>query len=66
MVLCVGLVKALRVNKSKSIQARIHRSRAVGLIWHQSIIAITHPAIHLHTQRDSYLTVTEALFKTII
>lgn len=50
VVLCVGLVKALRVNEAKSIQARVHRSRTVGLIWHQSIVTVTHSAVHLQTQ----------------
>lgn len=52
MVLCVGLIEALRVNEPQPIQARVHRSRAVGLIRHQSVVAITHPAIHLQTQRN--------------
>lgn len=47
VVLCVWLVEALWVNEAQSIQTWIQRSRAVGLIWHQSVVPITHPAIHL-------------------
>lgn len=52
VVLCVGLVEAFRVDEAQSLQARVHRSRAVGLIRHQSVITVTHPAIHLQTQRN--------------
>lgn len=58
MVLCVGLVKALRVDETQSIQTRVHGSRAVGLIRHQSIIAVAHPAISLDRQRNINLTYT--------
>lgn len=47
VVLCVWLVEALWVNEAQSVQTWIQRSRAVGLIWHQSVVPITHPAIHL-------------------
>ena len=49
VVLCVWLVEALRVDEAKSIQARVHWSRAVGLIRHQGIVTITHPTVHLQT-----------------
>lgn len=58
MVLCVGLVEALWMNEAQSVQARILWSRAVSLIWHQSIITITDPDIHLRKQRHSNYTVT--------
>lgn len=58
VVLCVGLVEAFRVDEAQSIQARVHRSRAVGLIRHQSIVTVTHPAIHLQTQRNINLDVS--------
>lgn len=58
MVLCVGLVEALRVDEAQSVQARVHRSRTVGLIWHQSIITITHPTIHLQTQSNINLDIS--------
>lgn len=48
VVLSVGLVEALRVNEADPVQVRVHRRRAVCLIWHQSVVAVTHPAIHLH------------------
>lgn len=52
MVLSVWLVEALWVNEAQSVQAGFHWSRAVGLIWHQRVVAIAHPAIHLQTHRD--------------
>lgn len=52
MVLCVGLVEALWVDKAESVQASVDRSRAVGLIRHQSVVTVTHPAIHLQTQNS--------------
>lgn len=52
MVLSVWLVEALRVNEAQSVQAGFHRSRTVGLIWHQRVVAVTHPAVHLRTQSD--------------
>lgn len=56
VVLCVSLVvKDLGVNEAQSIQARIHRGGAVGLIRHQSIVTVTYPAIHLQTQRNVYM-----------
>lgn len=47
MILCVRLVEALWVDKTQSVQAGVQRGRAVSLIRHQSIITVTHPAIHL-------------------
>lgn len=49
VVLCVCLVEALRVDEAKPIKTRVHRGRAVGLIRHQSIVPVTHQAIHLQT-----------------
>lgn len=49
MVLCVCLVEALWVDEAEPIRTRVHRGRAVGLIWHQSIVPVTHQAIHLWT-----------------
>lgn len=50
VVLCVGLIEALRVDEAQSVKAGLHGSRAVGLIRHQSVITVTHPAVHLETQ----------------
>lgn len=47
VVLCVCLVEALRMDEAEPIKTRVHRGRAVGLIWHQSIVPVTHQAIHL-------------------
>lgn len=49
VVLCVSLVEALRVDEAESIHARVHRGRAVGLIWHQSVVTVTHQPVHLWT-----------------
>lgn len=51
VVLCVGLVEALRVDEAEPIHARVHRGRAVGLIWHQSVVPVTHQAVHLWAHR---------------
>lgn len=53
VVFCVGLVEALGVDEAESIQARIHGSGAVGLIRHQGVVAIAHPAVHLQTQKGN-------------
>lgn len=55
VVLCVGLIEALRVDEAQSVKTRLHGSRAVGLIWHQSIITVTHSAIHLETHRNIHV-----------
>lgn len=63
VVLCVCLVEALRVDEAKPIKTRVHRGRAVGLIRHQSIVPVTHQAIHLQThsiQPDALVNNQEA------
>ena len=52
MILCVGLVEALGVDEAESVQAGVQRGGAVGLIGHQSVVAVAHPAVHLHTRRS--------------
>lgn len=58
VVLCVCLVEALRVDEAEPIEIHVHRGRAVGLIWHQSIVPVTHQAVHLSThsiQPDAFV-----------
>lgn len=69
MVLCVCLVEALRVDEAEPIQTRVHRGRAVGLIWHQSIVPVAHQAIHLETysiQPDAIVNNQEAFLSNSI
>jgi len=50
VVFCVDLVEALRVDEAQSVQAGLHGGRAVGLVWHQGVVPVAHPAVHLNTQ----------------